>query len=499
MDPKASRDLPSRIGKSSRYIPNRALSSNHQSRSPASTSTSSSSSFTFTTASDSDRRGTPDSTPLSSYVLDGSGGTSSWQVSSNDYRNRQSRPSNSANGKTISAPDCDRFFNLLEKASARINDNIRNDTNASREFSKRITPLKSTASVPKAYVKRINRTGHSGSGLGAASEGITKGKARDLATLTNAPKDVSGRSARIAKSLSLQQDHIGATMDLDPPRPSLEVMPPPPVPLLQKKYSAVSPTEDISRPDSPFDSPKPSIPQPSASSKSSPTAPFSNFQNPHEQLTQTQNACPTSSTITPGPTPKLHSLLDPERRQRRLKLKRTISASLAPFSSSGSSSDLGSSTRTTVPTNAPSPRIRTSHQTNTHPLSQDDPSTRPPPLGMRRTNTFPLLTQKSSETSNRNVKVAKPAKQKFKPPLLSTTQSPPTNVSSRSNHPSSNRTSSSSKTSREASHCKDAPNRIDEDMDEDLPSNSEADFSFGESVNFDIDMDALEETMRKYD
>jgi hypothetical protein len=114
---------------------------------------------------------------------------------------------------------------------------------------------------------------------------------------------------------------------------------------------------------------------------------------------------------------------------------------------------------------------------------------------MQRTKTFPL----PSDASNRNLKVAKPAQQKFKPPLLSNTQSPPTNSSSRSHHTSRHRSSSPLKTLRETSRCRDAPKPADEKMDEDLPSNSDADFSFGETVNFDIDMDALEETMRKYD
>jgi hypothetical protein len=34
---------------------------------------------------------------------------------------------------------------------------------------------------------------------------------------------------------------------------------------------------------------------------------------------------------------------------------------------------------------------------------------------------------------------------------------------------------------------------------EDLPPSSDADLSFGDAVSFDMDMDALEEAMRKYD
>lgn len=503
MNTKAPRDFPS-TGRSSRYATNKASFSNPQSPAPASTSTSVPS-FTFATSSGFDRRGTHDSTPSTSYDLNGPVGTSSWQASSYDYRNRQSRSSSAANGETVSAPDCDKFFNLLEKASARINDNIRQDTNTSRDGHKRKPLPHSTASTRNVHVKRVRREVHSEFGLDSASEDVTKGKGRELAILIDAPINISGRSARVRKSPNYHQDHAGYTMDVDPPKPSLEAMPPPPVPPLLKKDLMLSPTQVTAHPDHPTFPPKPSFASSSASLESTLTPPSLSFENQREQpIPRTQNASLSNTNVAPGSTPKLHSLLDPERRQRRLKLERTISASLASFSS-GSSSDLRPPSDTTVPPVGqpkwPPPRITTHHHTRVLPLSQDGVGARPPPLGMRRTNTFPLPAQNSSDSSNhRNHKVAKPAKEKLRPPLLSSTQLPPTSSSSRSDQTSSHRSSSPLRTLHEQPRREDATTKsIDDEMDEDLSLDSDADLSFGETVKFDIDMDALEETMRQYD
>lgn len=488
--------------------------SHRQPLSPASASTSLSSS-SFTTVSDSNRRGTPDSTPASSSGSDGSTSTSNWQTSSNDHRNRLCRTSTSTDAEIFSSHDRDKLLKMLKGVSARIDGNIRSDANTPRDILKRKPPSKRIASPLDIGVKRTKHDLHSRSSSRSTSEGIKKGKARDLGALASASMNLPtlpGRSTGVSRGFSSQLDDAGFMMDVDPPRPSAEVMPPPPI-LPPKTRLSAPPAQAAYQNISDFSALRPTASLSTGTLVQGTPAPSCYPQPQHKPISQTQNDPPTSSNSPPAPTPKLHPLLDPERKQRRLKLERTISASLASLPSEPSSAS-NSPSQTTAPPlppvrqphAPPPPRTRANHQSSAVlPLSQGravNSTSGPPPLGMRRMHTFPLASQNPSASSG-NSKVGISPKQKvFKPPLLSSSQppsTPSTNSSSRSSLPSSDRSSSSSKTSPGTSI--DIPSSkfaADEEMDGSLP-NSDADISFGDAVQFDVDMDALEEAMSKYD
>ncbi|KAF9450394.1 hypothetical protein P691DRAFT_701374 [Macrolepiota fuliginosa MF-IS2] len=499
---QAPRDSTSRASSSSSGF---ALYS-HRQASPLASTSMSLSLPSFTNASDSGKLRPFNATSSSASVSNGLEKTSSWKVSSNDHRGRSSRSSASQNVEESPVRDPDQFLSMLKGISERLDGSIRSDASSSKDLKRR------QSSMSDAGGKRVRHSAYSKPSHRSVSEGIGKGKAQDFGALActslNIPNSLD-RTAGVTKNRSVKLRELDSAMGVAPPKPSREIMPPPPVPLSRATVSASqaphrnTPNFPPTRPPAVkievVDTPPPQLPPHTPQPK--PTI-------------QIRDAAPsTKSNPTPTQTPKLHPLLDPERKQRRLKLERTISATLASLDSKPSSTSSSPSDATPPVPSVRQPQLQPQqpqrrfdsnhHQPPSLTLSQGraagNPS-RPPSLGMRRTHTFPLASQSSSTTGG-NLEKPLPTKKGFKPPLFLSSQ-PPSTPSTNSSSPRSNASSSEqffSPMSNTSPLSSTPSSKLgDEDMDDLLPS-SDADLSFGEAVPLDVDMDALEETMRKYD
>ncbi|KXN88511.1 hypothetical protein AN958_07280 [Leucoagaricus sp. SymC.cos] len=482
-----------------------------------------------------------------------------WLSSPNDHRSRQPRPSPSPAADTLPVTDAQKFLTMLKGVSERIDSNIRIDASSSRDIPKRKPPSKRLARSSGVGMKRSRHNALAGAASHSVSEGSTKGKARDVGVsyipkgkppskrlasssgvgmkrsrhnaLTGAAshsvsegstkgkaRDVGVSSCTSSPAVehddgsfrgctTLVDDITSSAMDVDPPTPSCEIMPPPPVPPHKVKPPAASNRQTMPR--LPPSVPHTTIPKEQARNHTVAAPPSCSTQP--QPASQARDSSSTSSCSQPPiSTPKLHPLLDPERKQRRLKLERTISASLSstpsePSPPSNSTPQVNPSPVPPVHQRQQPARLQPNHQkTSALPLSQGrnvGNTSRPPPLGMRRTHTFPSVTHNSSASKSESKSSSLTKQKSFRPPLPPSPQppsTPSTTSSSRSIVPSSERSSASSKTSPPTSIDTPNPKSGDEDMD-DLPPSSDADISFGDALPLDVDMDALEETMRKYD
>ncbi|KAF5354204.1 hypothetical protein D9756_007023 [Leucocoprinus leucothites] len=462
----------------------------------ASTS-SSGSSHSFAIAEGSSRQVVNDTRSSRSSALNNQSPASSWSGSS-DHRARQSRPSASPAVDAQPVVDPDQFLSMLKGISQRIDGGIRSDASTSRDSLRRRPPSKRIASSSGPSGKRAKHDVLVNSSIRSVSESSGKGKGREVGawscTSTNTDPLVGSSVGRPKSRNGQSGGTISNAMEVDPPSSSCEIMPPPPVPPLKAKPPAVASSFIHSLANRTRKSYRPLLPSGPASQ------PKLSSQSRDPPSTPT---CPSA----PSSTPKLHPLLDTERKKRRLKLERTISASLA-----SSPAESSSTSNSSLQIDSPAPTVHR-HQSNRHnlrtlPLSQNrvvGNASRLPPLGMRRTHTFPSTPHKPS-IAGVEPKASLPTKQKsFRPPVLSSSQPPPSTPSatssSRSTVPSSHsseRTFASSKTSPPTSTDTPSAKSGDEEM-EDLPPSSDADISFGDAISLDVDMDALEETMRKYD
>jgi hypothetical protein len=270
-------------------------------------------------------------------------------------------------------------------------------------------------------------------------------------------------------------------------------------------------------------------------------------QQPRSNL-RPQSIAADSKSAKSDPGPRFHPLLLEQQTKASLSSS-TSSCSASSRSQSYASKPQVPAISTTIPPAKPNlnykPKISPTEPSwppSSTPKLPSSQSSRPPALGMRRTHTFPS----SGMATSLKTTGALPIRQKaFKPPLLSASQpssqasasqqqqQPPrsklaydydaamqagpggSNGSASSDSLRGSATSSSGSSSRRASSTpsssasnrdnssssKTAPTPVPEsDVDDALPEplDGDGDSSFGD-MSFDLDADALEETMRMYD